>query len=134
MSLGNYMLQPEADTEIVCAYAAAQQDIPAVAAAPGWYSFAEFFLPKTVTGRLEVIGFVSAGGLVATCRLYDPDPAVDAAVSASLVSFSSLTSGRYLSSAVQLTGNKRYMIQCQCVGATGADKFATVKTASLGGV
>lgn len=130
--LGSYATQTEVDTEIVCAYAAAQQDIPAVASAPGWYTFAEFFLNKTVACRLEIIANVSASGLAGTCRFYDP--VADAPVAGSEVSFSSLTSVRALSSALNLTGNQRYMIQCQCVGAAGVDKFATVQTASLGGV
>ncbi len=134
MSLRGYALQEEFDTEIVSAYAASQADVPGVVSAPGWYTIAEFFLGKTVKTRLEVIGFVSAGGLVATCRLYDPTAGTDAPVSGSDVSFSALVSDRYQSGAIELAGNRRYMIQCQCVGAVGIDKFATVQNGCLGSV
>lgn len=131
-SLQGYALQEEINTEIVSAYAASQRDIPAVAVAPGWYTFAEFFLGKTVRCLLEVIGSVSAGGLVATCRLYDP--VADVPVTGSTVTFSATVSDRYRGSVLELAGNRRYMIQCQCVGASGIDKFATVQNACLGGV
>lgn len=132
MSLGGYMTQPEANTEIVSAYSSTQQNIPAVVSAPGWFTFAEFFLGKTVACRLEIIAAVSDAALVGTCRFYDP--VADDPVAGSDVSFSELATQRYLSSKVTLTGNQRYMIQCQCVGATGVDKFATVPTANLGSV
>lgn len=134
MSLKGYALQEEINTEIVSAYAASQADVPAVVSAPGWYTIAEFFLPKTVRCCLEVIASVSAGGLIGTCRLYDPTSGVDAPVSGSDVSFSATASDRYRSGAIELAGNRRYMIQCQCVGALGVDKFATVQNGCLGAV
>ena len=134
MGLNGYALQTEINTEIVSAYAASQQDIPAVLAAPGWYTFAEFYLGKTVKCRLELIASVSHVSLAGTARLYDPTLGIDAPVSGTDTPFASLTSDRFLSGIVTLTGLRRYLIQAQCVGAVGLDKFATVQTASLGGV
>jgi hypothetical protein len=132
MSLQGYALQTEADTEIVSAYAASLQNVPAVTVAPGWFKVGAFYLPKALACRLDVIAFVSSAGLVGTARLYDP--VANAPVAGSDVTFSGLTDARALSSQVQLAGDQIYLILCQCVGATGVTKFAVVNTASLVGI
>lgn len=132
MGLQGYALQAEADTEIVSAYAASMQNVPAVTVAPGWFKIGAFYLPKDLACRLDVIGHVSSAGLAGTARLYDP--VAGAPVSGSDVPFSALTDSRFLSSQLQLTGNQLYLILVQCVGATGVTKFAVVNTASLVGI
>jgi hypothetical protein len=129
--LQGYALNAESATEIVCAYAASRQSVPAVLAAPGWFVVGSFYLPKTVKARLDVIAGLSALGLTGTARLYDPATGVDAPVSGSDVSITNLDSARALGGVVTLTGNKVYLIQVQVVGATGGDKFGTVYTAAL---
>lgn len=133
MGQQGYALTTEVDTEIVSAYAAALQKIPAVVSGPGWFKAGSFYLPKSIRCRLEALGSVSAGGLVATARLYDPT-GTDAPVSGSDVSFSGLSTDRYLSGGFDLTGNRTYFVLVQVVGATGSDKFGVLDTASLVGV
>lgn len=132
--LGAYATQQETDTEIVSAYAAGAQNVPAVAVAPGWFQIGAFFLPKALRCRLEFIGAVSSSGLVGTARLYDPSSGVDAPVAGSDVTFTSTNTQRNLSSAFDLLGNRTYWILVQGVGAAGADKFVAVGTAALAGV
>lgn len=134
MSLKGYGLTTEIETEIVSAYAAALQHVPAVTAAPGWFAVGSFFLPKSVQARLEIIGGLSAVGLVGAARLYDPTPGVDAPVSGSDVAITGTDAARYLSGAASLVGGRVYTVQVQVTGATGGDKFGTVQTASLVGV
>jgi hypothetical protein len=129
--LQGYALNAETATEIVCAYAATRQTVPAVLAAPGWFLVGSFYLPLTVKGRLEVIAGLSAAGLTGTARLYDPAPGVDAPVAGSDVSFTAQDLTRVLGGVVQLTGAKVYWILAQVVGAAGADKFGIVSTSSL---
>lgn len=133
MALQGYLLQAEVDTEVVCAYAASQQQVPAVAAAPGWYKIGAFYLPKDLKCRLDVIAFVSAVGLTGTARLYDPTAGTDAPVSGSDISFTNLTDARSLSGSFSLVGNRTYLIQVQGVGAAGPTKFVVLNTASLVG-
>lgn len=134
MGQQGYSLTEKVDTEIVSAYAAALQKVPAVESAPGWFKTGSFYLPKTLNRtRLEVIALLSAAGLTGTARLYDPTPGVELPVSGSDVLFTSLTGDRVLSGSFSLTGNRIYFVQAQAVGATGPDKFAIVDTASLTG-
>jgi len=134
MSQQGYMLTEEVDTEIVSAYAAALQKVPAVAAAPGWFKVGAFYLPKRLAKTcLEVIANVSAAGLAGTARLYDPTLGVEAPVSGSDVAFSATDVGRFLSGSFTLEGARTYWILAQVVGATGSDKFGIVDTASLTG-
>lgn len=134
MGVSGYLLQAQVDTEVVCAYAAALQKVPAVAAAPGWFVCGSFFMPKNAAVRLEVIASVSNAALVGTARLYDPSTGVEAPVSGSDVAFTSSTGGALSrSGAFALEGNKVYYVLAQVVGAAGPDKFGTVETASLAG-
>lgn len=134
MGLQGYSLTEKVDTEIVSAYAAALQKVPAVVTGPGWFKVGSFFLPKALQrARLEVISSVSAPGLIGTARLYDPSVGIDLPVSGSDVVFDSLTGDRVLSGSFALLGNRTYFVLAQCVGATGADKFGLVDTAGLTG-
>jgi hypothetical protein len=134
MGQQGYALTEKVDTEIVSAYAASQQNVPGVNAAPGWFKIGSFYLPKNLKRtRLEMIGHVSFAGLVATARLYDPTTGVDAPVSGSDAVLSSLSDARVLSGSFELVGNRSYLIMAQCVGSSGPSKFAVVNTASLVG-
>jgi hypothetical protein len=133
MSLQGYALTAEISTEVVSAYAASLQSVPAVVSAPGWFVVGSFFLPLSVQARLEAIAAVSAPGLTGTLRLYDPSPGVDAPVSGSDVQFTTEDHARVLGGAVTLQGNRTYRLQMQVVGATGFDKFGSLHTASLVG-
>ncbi len=127
-----YALTTEFETEIVSAYAASMQEVPGVAAAPGWFVVGSFYLPKTLDKvRLEVIALVSAVGLTGTARLYDPTLGVDAPVVGSEAIFTGQDLARFFSGIVALTGNRTYWMQAQVVGAAGVDKWGTVATANL---
>lgn len=134
MSLGGYATQPEADTEIVSAYSASAQSVPAVATPPGWFKTGTFYLRKNLRCRLEFIGGVSSSDLVGTARLFDPTAGVNAAVSGSDVTFSNLSNARQLSGAFDLVGDRTYLVLVQCIGPEGGTKFATVGTAALAGI
>jgi hypothetical protein len=132
MSLKGYAIQEQADTEIISAYAAAMQQVPAVAAAPGWFKVGSFYLPKSLERcRLEVIASVSDDDLTGTVRLYDST--VEAPVSGSDVSITSLSVETARSGGFSLVGDRTYFIQMQVVGASGDDQFGVLDTASLTG-
>lgn len=134
MGQQGYALTEKVETEIVSAYAAGAGEVPAVAAAPGWFVRGSFYLPKSLAKtQLEAIGCVSATGLVGTVRLYDPTTGVDAPVSGSDVSLTGTSLARALSGTFELTGNRTYLVLVQFVGAVGDDKFGTLGTASLVG-
>jgi hypothetical protein len=125
-----FALEEASKLEVITAFAAAQQSIPAVEEAPGWYVVGSFWLPKSCQARLDVAGSVSAEGLALTLRLFDVAEA--AAVSGSTASTQAITpSTRFLSGKLDLPGQRMYQIQAQCVGAVGDDKFGIVNTASL---
>lgn len=129
--LQGYATTDVVDTEIVAAYAAANQRVPGVATAPGWTSIGSFFLPKTVKARLDVIAISSDPALAVTARLYDPATGIP--VSGSNASAASLTGvdTRLLGGVIQLAGNQLWGIEVQAVGATGDTKYAVVRTAGL---
>jgi hypothetical protein len=134
MSLKGYATQEQADTEIISAYAAAMQQVPAVAAAPGWFKVGSFYLPKSLERcRLEVIASVSDEDLTGTVRLYDSTSTVEAPVSGSDVSITSLAVETARSGGFSLVGDRTYFIQMQVVGASGDDQFGVLDTASLTG-
>jgi hypothetical protein len=134
MGQQGYALTTKVDTEIVSAYAAAMQKVPAVASGVGWFKVGSFFVPKTLSQtRLEIIASVSAAGLTGTARLYDPTVGVDAPVSGSDVSFTGTDTARVLSGIIAVTGARTYFVLVQVVGATGADKFGMFDTATLVG-
>jgi len=131
--LSGYGLLVDSTVEVVAAYAAAAQNVPAVEEEPGWYQIGAFYLPKTVPARLEVIACVSDASLVGYCRLYDVEDGEP--VAASVVRFTTLAVGqRAFSSPCELTGNRVYLMQMQVVGDVGEEFFGFLQTASLAGV
>jgi hypothetical protein len=129
--LQGYATTDVVDTEIVAAYAAANQRVPGVAAAPGWTSIGSFFLPKTVKARLDVIAISSDPALAVTARLYDPATGIP--VSGSNASAASLTGvdTRLLGGVISLAGNQVWGIEVQAVGSAATSSFVTVRTAGL---
>ena len=126
----SFGLEQATTTEVVAAYSAPQTMIPAVAATPGWYVVGSFFLPLTVTARLDAILQVSAAGVTANVRLFDMTDL--APVTGAAVSSTSTAQERKLSPVFSLTGNRRYQIQAEALHGTPAlDKFAVVSTASI---
>lgn len=131
MGLQGYALTVEIDTEIVSAYAACNQTVLGVVAAPGWMSLGAFFLPKDVSARLDAIVLSMDPALVVTVRLYDPT--TGAPISGSSASAPSLPASetRLLSAVIALAGNKIYGIEAQAVGATGDGHNIIVRTTGL---
>lgn len=129
--LNGYALTQEFETDLISAYAASMQEVPAVSAAPGWFVVGAFRLPKSLERcRLEVIALVSDAGLTGTARLYDCT--AEAPVSGSEATFTGVGgTAAYQSGIVGLSGNRVFLVQCQVVGAAGVDKFGVVETASL---
>lgn len=113
--------------EIITAYGVKQVTIPAVTSSPGWHVIGEFFMPKTASARLDVLGLVSASGLTLNARLFDMTTQQPLA----LVSTTSQTLARKLSGKHTITGQRSYQLQVECVGATGDNKFAVVGTATI---
>ncbi len=114
--------------EVVSAYASSRAEVPGVAASPGWTVIGSFHLPLDGDARLDVLGFVSSGGLTARVRLFDLTSLVP--VPGEVV-VSALSTTRTLGPRVTLSGGRNYQIQAECTGATGADKFAVIETVSL---
>lgn len=115
--------------EVVAAWTAPQTVVTAVAAAPGWVSIGEYFLPKPVESAfLELVGLVSANGLTLHLRLWDTASGtpVNGAVSTT-----SRSPARVVGERVSLQGARTYQVQAQCVGAAGDDKFGVVQTATI---
>ncbi len=123
-----YALTKAPSFDVVSAYASSRAQVPGVATTPGWRVIGTFFLPLDGDARLDVLGFVSSGGLTAKVRLFDLTSLQPVAGE---VTFSGTTPARTLGARVSLSGQRNYQIQAECVGATGDDKFATIETVSL---
>jgi len=125
----SFGLETASSADVVAAYSAPQTVIPAVATTPGWYVVGHFYLPKSVRARLDMIMQVSGAGLSVNARLFDMQAL--APVTSAACSSTSLTAERKLSPPVNLTGNRRYQIQVECIGTPADDAFALVSTGSI---
>ncbi len=114
--------------EIISAYAASNQQLPAVEEPPAWVIIGGFYMPRTATIRLEVIGVVSDGSVALTVRLFDVAGAAPVTGSTT-APIDGTTDERQLSGAFELTGGKVYQVQAQCIG--GEDEFGIIRTATL---
>lgn len=125
----SFGLEKASSVEVVAAYSAPQTVVPAVSATPGWHVIGTFFLPKTVTARLDALIQVSKADLVVRVRLFDLHTL--SPVSGFTSSTGSLLPVRALSPVAELTGNRRYQIQAECIGTPADDAFGVVSTASI---
>lgn len=123
-----YALTQATQFEVVSAYASARTQVPAVAESPGWHTIGAFWLPLDGLARLDVIGAVSESGLALRVRLFDL--ATGAPVPGEAVVSATATT-RALGPTAQLTGQRTYQIQAECVGAVGSARFATIDTATV---
>lgn len=132
MPINGHALEEASSVEVITAYSAAMTTVQGVETTPGWYSVGLFFLPRTVENvRLEVIGLVSqsGAGLSLNARLFSISDA--AVVSGSTLSITANAFTRALSGKINLTGQRSYMIQVECVGDDDLNDYAIVKTASI---
>ncbi len=123
-----FAVEKAATVEVVAAWVAPETVVSAVAAAPGWSLLGEYYLPKSCTARLDVVGLVSSAGLTLTTRLWDTTD--KAAVNGS-VAITATAPTRALGTAVQLLGDRTYQVHVQCVGAAGDDKFGVICAATI---
>jgi hypothetical protein len=112
--------------EIISAYTATNQQLPAVPAEPGWYVVGTFYLPISARARLEIIGSVSDAGLTLRGRIFDMTDGAE--ISGSHAETSSVLDDRETSGFVDLTGGRVYQIQAEVIGPSG---FGCVKSATL---
>ncbi len=102
--------------EIIAAYAATNQEVDAVEEAPAWVVVGAFYMPKTFSCKLELIGSVSLAGTEMIARLYNVTDA--AVVSGSITPvIDGTTDERQLSGAFELLGAKLYQMQVQVINA-----------------
>jgi hypothetical protein len=111
--------------EVLSASNASQDDIPSVAATPGWFVVHAFYLPVSVALRLELIGLVSEAGLTMRARFFDLG--VNAPVASSEASITATTDTRALGPLVELTGARLYQIQVEVTGGGGAEQVGVVR-------
>jgi hypothetical protein len=120
-----FALSSSPELEVLSAYSAPQDEIPAVAASPGWHVVGAFFLEGAATLKLELIGSVSDSALAMRARLFDL--ATNQPVSGILPTIVSETDVRVLSAAVELAGNRTFQIQVEVTGGSG---FGVVRSAA----
>lgn len=113
----------------VFAYSSGRSVIDAVAATPGWVVIGAFFLPFSVSARLDIIGFVSDVALTLRARLFDMTAA--AAVPGAVAETTELQDARALSGIVALEGNRIYQIQIECTGDEGDGMFGVLENGTL---
>jgi hypothetical protein len=110
---------------VISAYAASNQQLPAVASPPSWVVIGGFYMPMTETTRLEAVGSVAGGATGLSVRFFDVADAVP--VDGSLTeTIASAVDVRALSGAFELVGGKVYQVQAQCIGPSG---FGIIRTA-----
>lgn len=132
--MSGYAVEPAATVEVVAAWAVPLSTVPAVSSGTGWVSLGEYFLPKSCTAQLEVLGLVSFEGLELTVRLWDTQAA--APVNGAVVTRSA-SPVRLLGSKVELPGNRTYQVQAQCVDTgeyeigIGDSTFGIVQSATI---
>lgn len=116
--------------EIISAYSATSQQIPAVASAPAWFVLGSFSMPAGAPAKLDVIGVVSAAGLVLHVRLFDLTDAEP--VGGTDVEIDSQTvESRVTSGVVQLPGGHVYQVQAEVIGTADPAHFGVVRCATL---
>ena len=113
--------------EVISAVSAANQSVPSVNGASGWFVVGSLYIPVTAAARLEVVGIVSGAGLVMNARLFDMSLA--APVGGTDVNIDALIDQRVASGRVELQGGHIYQFQAQLLTETPA--FGIVKTATL---
>lgn len=105
--------------EVISAYAATNQELPAVFPPPSWVIIGGFYMPATADVKLELVGSVSiVGTLALQVRLFDVDGAVvvGGSITPNIVG---TTDVRVISGAFRLPGKKVYQVQAQCIGTSG---------------
>ena len=112
--------------EVISAYTAPNQQVPAVDAESAWWAIGSFYVPVTARARLEVVGLLSSDSLAMQVRLFDMTAA--AVVSGTQVELDATNDQRALSGAVEVTGGHTYQFQAQVLAASG---FGVVKSATL---
>lgn len=113
--------------EVISAFSAANQQVPAVNGASGWFVIGSFYIPITSLVKLEVVGLVSDAGLTMNVRLFDMTSA--APVSGTAVDVTALVDQRVVSGRVELAGGRLYQFQAQALSASNV--FGVVKSAAL---
>lgn len=121
-------LTTENEVEVINAFTATNQQLPVVAAEPGWYVVGSFWLTASALARLDVVGCVSNDGNTLRVRLFDLDPDVNAPVAGSQVEIEDAIDTHVVSTPLQLTGRRIYQVQAEAIGPDG---FAVVKSAQL---
>src|SRR5690606_41415316 len=69
--MSGFAVEKASSAEVVAAWTVPQSVVTAVNSAPGWGSIGEYYLPKSVTARLDLVGLVSADDLTLHMRLWD---------------------------------------------------------------
>jgi hypothetical protein len=132
--LQGYGLTTTVDSEIVAAYAASQDTVPAVDTDPGWVTVGAFTLPKSLAAcRLEAIACVSDASLSGVVRLWDATAGAEQEVSGSRAAFTSVGLDETVHSATVALAAGRFLVQAQVTGDSGDYFFGLVRTASLVG-
>ena len=120
-------LTEDPQLEIVSAYAAGSEQIPAVAVGPGWYVVGAFRVTSSYAeARLEAVGVVAEAGLVMRVRLFDLE--TNQSVPTSVVSIVSTLDEAVVSAAFDVFADRVYQVQCEVVGPSS---FGVFKTATL---
>lgn len=120
-----------ADVEVISAYTATNQTIPAVAAAPGWYVVGVMFLRTSVQdARLEIIGAVTDVSLEMNVRLFDMEAAAPVSGSDAKI-VGSVLDARSVSGLFALIGQRKYQFLAQVVGGVSSSLFGNLKSATL---
>lgn len=119
-------LTPNAEVQIIAAYAAPTMAIAAVAATPGWIIVGAMVLGATWPARLSLIGSVSSAALTMRARLFDMH--LVEPVEGAGVELTSLTDVRLIGGEVLLRGARVYQIHVEVIGPAG---FGSFKTAEL---
>lgn len=130
----NFALEEASTTEVVAAFTAPQEVIPAVGSGEtnGWYAVGAFSPHISVTNvRLEGYGWVSTSGMTLQIRLWDTQALVALASVVSIVS-TSLVSRKGI--ATNLIGGRTYQIQARALSANVSpveSEFGTMASATI---
>lgn len=124
-------LTTEQIVEILSAYSAADEEIMAVTATPGWNVVGGFTMPVTATVLLDVMGSVSDAALTMHARLYCVTPGHVGEVTGSTATIASTTDVRALSGEFELAGARAYQFQVEVTGGAGDNFFGVIRAATL---
>lgn len=111
--MSGYAVEQVNSVEVVAAWTVPPTVVTGRESAALWTSCGEYFLPKSVMAtQLELVGIVSTPGLVLRLRLWDTtaNQAINGAAETE-----STAPVRVLGGKVDLTGNRTYQVQAQCV-------------------